>query len=200
MLDALEPIIIPPILRQLGEEAPGLTIEAVVGTRDFGIELQGGSLDLACFTYLIDAPDIRAEPIAPFDLVIIARRGHPELRDGLTIELYRKLGHVGLNRELRALSHLEKDFNNQRVQRLMPYMLAKQWASPAIIESTDLVATLPRRFAEFSAKRYAIEVHEAPIKFVEQHFYLMWHKRNVDDPGHRWLREAILEVVKPAAV
>lgn len=195
-VDALEPIIIPPILRQLGHTAPGITIESVVGTRDFGEQLHTGTLDLACFAYLIDAPDIRAEPIIPFDLVVIARRGHPALRKGLTLDLYRSLSHVGLTRELRALTHAEKDFVNQRVQRRMPYMMGKMWSSPAIVENTDFIGTLPRRFAEFVAQRYAIEIHESPLPFVDQHLYMMWHKRNDDDAGHRWLRESLLEAAK----
>lgn len=58
---------------------------------------------------------------------------------------------------------------------------------------------LPRRFAEFAARRYAIEIHEPPLRFAEQHLYLMWHKRNDDDPGHRWLREAVLSAAKTLA-
>ncbi len=201
MVDALEPIIMPPVLRQLGQKAPGITIEAVVGTREFGNELHSGTLDLACFAYLIDAPDIRAEPIAPFDLVVIARRGHPVLSNGrLTMELYGTLSHVGMTRELRALTHVEKDFVNQRIKRPMPYMIGKMWSSPAIIENTDFIGTLPRRFAEFAAQRYDIEIHESPVRFAEQHLYLMWHKRNDDDPGHRWLREAMLAAVKAPPV
>jgi len=196
IVDALEPIIMPPILRQLGHQAPGITIEAVVGTRAFGDQLHAGTLDLAAFAYLIDAPEIRAEPIMPFDLVVISRRDHPALRKGLTLDLYRTLGHVGLTRELRALTHAEKDFVNQRVQRPMPYMMGKMWSSPAMIENTDFIGTLPRRFAEFVAQRYAIDIHEPPLRFAEQHLYLMWHKRNDDDPGHRWLRESMLEAAK----
>ncbi len=201
MVDPMEPIVMPPILRRITTDAPGISIESVVGTRDFGAELKGGQLDMACFGYLIDGPEIRSVAIDQYDLVIVARRGHPGIPGKLDAATYRMLWHITLNRELQAVANVVKDMVANAVTRHAPYRVSKLWSKPAIIESTDLIGLLPRRFAEHAAARYAIDIHEVPVPMPAQHIYLMWHERNDDDPGHRWLREAIIQAAKvpPAA-
>ncbi len=31
----------------------------------------------------------------------------------------------------------------------------------------------------------------------EQHFHMIWHEKNNDDPGHRWLRETLMRQLQP---
>ena len=196
MVDPMEPVVMPPILRLIATDAPGVSIEAVVGTRDFGAELKGGQLDMACFGYLVDGPDIKSVAIDLYDLVVVARRGHPGIVGKLDVETYRTLPHIVLNRELQTVANVVKDIVASAITRHAPYRVSKLWSKPAIVESTDLIGLLPRRFAEHAAARYAIDIHEMPVPMPRQHVYLMWHERNDDDPGHRWLREAIVEAAK----
>jgi len=60
------------------------------------------------------------------------------------------------------------------------------------VSETDLIAILPRRFAEHVAKIYNLVVHAPPFPIADQFFYAMWHEKNNDDPGHRWLRETMM--------
>jgi DNA-binding transcriptional LysR family regulator len=71
--------------------------------------------------------------------------------------------------------------------------------SPAIVERTDLLASVPRRFAEKMARNFDIEIHQPPIPVAEQHIYLMWHRKNEHDAGHRWLREMLLATMREGA-
>ncbi len=194
--DSMEPVVMPPILRRIAVEAPEITIESVAGTREFGAELKSGQLDMACFGYLIDGADIKSVAVDLYDLVAIVRRDHPRARRGLDIEGYRKLRHVVLNRELQIVANVVKDMVAADVTRRVPYVVGKLWSVPAIVEATDMAAMLPRRFATYAAARFDIEIHEAPMPLPRQHVYLMWHERHEDDPGHRWLREAIVEVAR----
>ena len=75
-------------------------------------------------------------------------------------------------------------------------MVNKVWSMPAIVGSTDLVAVLPRRFAELMAPVFNLEIHESPVPISEQHFHMIWHENNNDDPGHRWLRETLMRQLR----
>jgi len=196
MVDVLEPIVMPPIVRLIDRHAPGITIEALVGTRSFAEELRTGTVDLACFAFAPHDPEIRSVPIARYDLVVVARRGHPGIKGKLDAETFRSLSFVVLAREIRGLTNVDKDFADNFLSRRAPYAVSKLWSAPAMVERTDLVALLPRRFAEYAAERYALDIHELPVPFADQRMYLQWHERNEADPGHRWLREAMIEAAK----
>ena len=54
MIDVLEPILVPPVLKILTEQAPSIQIESITGYRvDFVNAILTGTLDLAFFVYPI---------------------------------------------------------------------------------------------------------------------------------------------------
>jgi DNA-binding transcriptional LysR family regulator len=65
-----------------------------------------------------------------------------------------------------------------------------------MVERTDLVGILPRRFVQEIAGNFAIDVHEMPIELPEQYLYMMWHTNSELDPAHKWLRDLMMQAVK----
>ena len=102
------------------------------------------------------------------------------------------LDQVALINELRGHSNIDRDITTRAGNRRISYMVNKAWSMPAIVGSTDLVAVLPRRFAELMAPAFQLEIHESPVPISEQHFHLIWHEKDNDDPGHKWLREMLM--------
>jgi DNA-binding transcriptional LysR family regulator len=80
--------------------------------------------------------------------------------------------------------------------RQVGYMAAKIWSMPAMIERTDLVGILPRRFVQEIAGNFALDIHEMPTEMPEQHMYMMWHANSEHDPGHIWLRESMMRAAQ----
>lgn len=197
MFDPLEPIMMPPVLRRIIHEAPGVSIECPPPFRlDFAAELMAGTLDIACYIYPMSTPEIVTVPVCPVEVVIIARRGHPRIGNTISLETFKSLKHLTLIPELRATTHMEKDMAANRIRRNIPYMVSKFWSMPPMVERTDLVAAIPRRFAEEVSKNFDICIYDMPVPIAEQHIYMMWHRKNEHDPGHKWLRESMMETMK----
>jgi DNA-binding transcriptional LysR family regulator len=197
MIDTLEPLLVPPIIKLITEKAPGISIESISGYRvDFVNELLMGTLDLAVYVFPINAPDIVTVPICPVDVVIIARRGHPQIGKTLDLETLKSLKQVTLIPELRALTHVDKDMVAHEVPRNAAYMVNRLWSMPPIVERSDLVGILPRRFVEEVSRNFDIVSYEPPVKISEQYLYMLWHAKNEHDPGHKWLREQMLQAAK----
>jgi len=70
------------------------------------------------------------------------------------------------------------------------------WSIPALVASSDLVAILPRTFATYLAPKFDLEPYEVPVKIPVQHIYMAWHSKMDGDPGHQWLREAMLATAR----
>lgn len=193
VIDPLEPLVMPHLLRIVDERAHGVTIESVPPFgMDFAAEILAGRLDLAIYVYPINAPQIVAAPAGGIDPVIVARRDHPLIHGKVTKKLYETLGHVVLVPSLRGMAHVEKDLIAQGVRRRVVYAVPKLWSVPAIVARTDLIAVLPRDFASEIGDSFGLAIYEPPVPLSTQYYYMMWHEKSADDPGHKWLREALL--------
>lgn len=196
IIDVLEPIMMPSIVRTITSQAPGITIECVQGTARFAEDIKEGVIDLACFSFPVDTTDIVVKAVLPIDLVVVSRRDHPAIKKPLDMETFGRLPQIAAGRELRGLTGVDKAMVAKGLARHTPYMVAKIWSMPPMIERTDLIGMLPRRFAEEVAENFDLDIHELPIEMPEQHIYMLWHVNSEHDPGHKWLRETMLQAAQ----
>jgi len=200
IVDPLEAILMPPLLRDITAHAPKVTIESRPpwNTR-VADDIIAGTLDLACYTFPVSAPGLMFETICPCDHIVVARRGHPRIGATLDIETFLSLDQVALIPELRGHTNIDRDITTRGGNRRIAYMVNKVWSMPGIVGSTDLVAVLPRRFAELMAPMFNLQIHESPIPIAPQDYHMIWHEKNADDPGHKWLRETLLASIATGA-
>jgi DNA-binding transcriptional LysR family regulator len=196
IIDPVEPFMMPPILRRISEEAPGIGIESLPASASFADDLRSGKLDVACLTYPLDTTDIVIKPLGPIELVMVARRGHPAIRGKIDRETFTSLGQIALTQTLRGMTHVDKDLVAGGVERRVVYMAGKVWSIPPLVERTDLISFLPRRYAEEMMKHFAIQAYPLPRPISEQHMYLTWHINSEHDAGHRWLRQAMMSALR----
>lgn len=194
--DPFEPILMPPIVRIITTEAPGIEIECVAPTARFADDIRNGGIDLACFAFPIDNTDIVTQALCPIDLVILSRRDHPGIKKPLDTETLRRLPQIAIGRELRGFTGVDKKLIAADTLRHTPYLVGKIWSMPPMIERTDLIGFVPRRFAVEIASNFDLDIHEVPMELPEQHAYLMWNTKSDRDPGHKWLRESMLQVIQ----
>src|SRR5262249_53883873 len=97
MIDVLEAILMPPVLKIITDKAPGILIESLSGFRvEFVNEIMSGTLDLGFYVFPVNAPDIVTVPVCPVDAVVVARRGHPKIGKTLDLATFRSLKQVTL--------------------------------------------------------------------------------------------------------
>lgn len=195
IVDPLEAIMMPAVMRIVTSQAPGIDIECIPAHPRVTDELKGGTLDLACFPYPVDTSDIVVKPLCAADLVVVSRRDHPEIKRPLDLDTFQRLPHIGLARELRGMTNVDKSLAANTQPRRVAYMASKIWSIPPMVERTDLIGLLPRAFVNEIIGNFALDVHELPIQIPEQHLYMMWHTSNEHDPGHIWLRESMMRAM-----
>ena len=196
VVDTLEPIVMPPVMRNVMLNAPYIDIECVQGDAKFVDGIRAGTIDLACFSYPVDSTDMVVKAICPMDVVVASRRDHPAIKKPLDVETFQQLTQIALGRELRGLTNIDKNLVAMQMPRRVGYMAAKIWSMPSMIERTDLVGILPRRFVQEMASNFALDIHELPIEMPEHHIYMTWHTNSDLDEGHKWLRNSIMEAAR----
>ncbi|MEP3071236.1 LysR family transcriptional regulator [Maricaulis sp.] len=199
VLDAMEPIIMPHVIRRI-QDHKSISIEnlAIVNT-PMSDGLNDGSLDLVISGFLTESRDTQCEALAPVHLSMVARNDHPAIDGAFTLDHFQKLGHIALVPRMRALSRLEEALRRLDIQRHVAYSVTKFWSFPHILMTTDLVAVLPTAFARVIARNYPLALYDLPFAYPDERIYMTWKTSRTNDPGHRWLRSEIAVALRQAA-
>jgi DNA-binding transcriptional LysR family regulator len=66
---------------------------------------------------------------------------------------------------------------------------------PMVLERTDLILTLPARVARVFERRGRFKALPPPVPMPPAEVAVHWHERFENDPGNRWLREQVVELL-----
>jgi DNA-binding transcriptional LysR family regulator len=99
------------------------------------------------------------------------------------------MGHVVITSPSRSGQLLERALQREGIQRRIVLRSPHYLSLPAIVQNTDLIATVPLavavRFSDANAVQLMALPFTPPLFDVKQY----WHRRFQQDPRHRWLRE-----------
>ena len=191
-------LILPKLYKVLAKAAPGVRC-LVSNTRggDLLSELKYGETELALDFQPADAEGISSERLGEATPVVVARTGHPALKQGLTKSLYLQLPHAALAwTRSTVISGVALELDRLGMQTKIAMSVPTVTAVGALVASSELIATMSRYAARSLAGLYRLEQHPLPFRMPPLAFYLLWHERFDDDAGHRWLRSTISELGK----
>ena len=121
LLDQLEPILIPPIVRDI-QANRSITLETLpIANTSVAEGLSDGSLDIALSTFVSDLEEMHCEAIGSANVVMAARKNHPAIDNEITMELFESLGHMALPTKLRAMSRLDEFLKHKNISRQIVY-------------------------------------------------------------------------------
>lgn len=191
--DASHITLLPRILEHLRRHAPGIRLEVARIDGNTERALETGEVDLAVGFVPWLGGGIYQQMLFPQDWICLISPRHPRIRKTLPLKTYIREGHVfvsaGTGQKL-----LEAALTRSNIERQIVLELPGFLGLGAVIDSTDLIATLPRQIGETLASTHGLVVHACPFPIetfaVKQH----WHARYHQDPGNRWLRSTLLEL------
>jgi DNA-binding transcriptional LysR family regulator len=61
-----------------------------------------------------------------------------------------------------------------------------------ILQSSDLIATVPERFAQKCAEPFQLETSPLPFKLPDIAIHLFWHAKYNREPANMWLRQKMV--------
>lgn len=182
-------VVLPPLVRRLRAEAPGIDLEISYTSRGGMIAgVADGQLDLALAVFGETPADIRRAVLfqEPFVCVMDAAG----TAGPLTLDAYLARPHVlvAASQDQRsgevdaALARLGRA---RRVALRLPHWTA----APAVVAGTDLVLTVAQRTVMPTPPGLAVQ--PVPFPIAPLGFEMIWHERTDGDAGLRWLRESL---------
>lgn len=193
MADVAEIVFLPRLLAHLKRFAPGVSVRCQALPKETLAQALGdGSADLALGYF----PDLASQEFYHQRLYLhtfacIVRRDHPLERGRMTPAIFSRLGHVVVESPSRSAGLLAAWLKKHRIKHHTVLHTPHHMSLAAIIETGDLVATVPLAVAVWYARHGAVRVTPFPFKppvfGVHQH----WHRRYQHEPRHGWLRQQI---------
>jgi DNA-binding transcriptional LysR family regulator len=188
-------VLAAPLARMLGTLAPNVDLRIVgYDKNDIPELLLRGAIDVALGTFR--PPPDRAVRKALYieRFVGLARRHHPALRRGrMSVEAWLAAPHalVSVRRDARGAvdDALAARGLKRRTALVLPHMLVL----PRILQTSDLVASVPARLADEVAG-VELTAFELPIAVPSWTVEMLWTPATRKDRAAAWLRARIVEV------
>jgi len=128
-------------------------------------------------------------------LKLVCRKDHPSIGENITMEQYLQLDHVAMKlvrNNMRAVEYFAKTALKDRKIKI-------QVSSPAnmmlAVQNSDYIAAIPEGICHI-ADSLGLKIIEPPFDMKSIDFHILYHKRYLNDPAHKVLRETIKQQLK----
>ena len=194
--DYQELVLLPRLVARLAAEAPGIDLWMVPIAEELAPALAAGEVDLALGVWRAPAwpAGIYQRRLFDEDFRCVVRAGHPAASQRLTLARFCELNHLLVAPRGTPGSYVDERLaelgRTRRVAVRVPHFLI----APHVIAASDLVVTIATRLARLYAEPLGLELLAPPLEVPPFTVSMAWHERAHHDPGHRWLRDRLVEV------
>ena len=148
--DYLAQMIMPPVLAQVINLAPGVRIETENLSATGIAELCEGTISLG-FGVVADGPvleNVVSQALIEDRQVCLVRKEHPILEDRMTLERYAETSHAMLSITGRGGGRIDEVLREHGLSRTLALRITQFMTISAVIAPTDLIITVPEALAK----------------------------------------------------
>ena len=193
--DYLQAAVVKPLVVELRTRAPGVRVALRnLDVRQLDAQMTRGDVDLALMTPQAASPSLRTRHLFDERYVLIGRRQHPRLREGISVEEFAEMDHVIVSLDgggfVTPVDSALADLGHRRNAVLSA---ASFLFVPEIVSHSDFVALVPERLVRDRADK--LMVIDCPFPVEGFAVGMVWHERSHGHGGQRWIREAIVSLM-----
>ncbi len=195
-----EQLVLPKLLEQLGNEAPGLQI---ISTTTRGhlpkAELTEGKCEIAIAGFFGELPDgFYQQEVFSDRMVCLCSKNHSGAKEKkISLSDYLKLKHIYISPEGRLGGGIVDDIlAKQKKKRQIVASIAGFGAPAWICSKKDYGCTMPAKLASLYTDILPVKWFELPFEAPAIRVVQVWHERTQRDPLHRYVRALIHRVCK----
>ena len=192
--DVGETYFLPRLMRALDGAAPGVTIRTVRTTSiDVKDEMERGRIDLAMGFLPGLKHGFFQRRLFRQPYVCIFREDHPLARTWVSARQFRAAEHVAIVSEGTGHGVVDQVIEQAGIRRRLRLTVPHFMAVGPVLQATDMIAVVPRRFADCACKPFGLATAPCPVKIPESVINVFWHARNHREPANQWLRQVVVE-------
>jgi LysR family transcriptional regulator, nod-box dependent transcriptional activator len=193
-IDYVQVTLLAPLLRKLQREAAFIDFEIRQPSADAERDLEAGSLDLLLMPQQPSGPGIVWTPLYHDDYTCLTWNRHHARR--LTLSSFAAMEHVLVAPRERAGGIVDAVLDKHGLSRRVATQVSTFLMVPHLLVGTARIATVPKRMAQELARLHPLKIIRPPVEIPGFTICQGWHEIHRHDPGHRWLRAALVEAAK----
>ena len=197
--DAIHSVATTPLASRLRVLAPKCELAMhSADLRDVAERLAAGELDLLLHTPRAIPPSLHARKLYDETFLCVLRKDHPAAAGPLDLDTFCALSHAMVSPVGGGFAGAVDDaLQAMGRHRSVQVSLNSFLLTPHLIETSDLIATVPARLARRWQERLA--VLSPPCELPGFSVSMAWHPRAHADPAQVWLREVLRDEVAVVA-
>ncbi|MBN3785971.1 LysR family transcriptional regulator [Burkholderia sp. Ac-20353] len=198
VLNAHEPVVLPPIMQYVTQHAPSVDVAAIQhDRRTIEADLLTGSLDAVIDVLLPHPQSVCSARLATDKYVVLCRRDHPRVGQHLDLGAYLAEEHVLVTSRRRGGGVEDSALVKLGAERRVRLRCIRYFAACRVINQTDLLLTMPERYARLLNQLVDNQMIECPFD-ASIDTYLYWHANSDADPANVWLRQRLRAIFESA--
>jgi DNA-binding transcriptional LysR family regulator len=195
MTDIGEIVFLPSLVKRLAQEAPGVTLNTVrntaVNLRD---DMESGKVDLAIGLL----PQLKAgffqRRLFRQRYVCLLRRGHRLDKKKISLADFQSAEHLIVVSAGTGHGKVDELLIRAKIQRVVRLSVPHFVGVGHILQSSDLVATVPERLAQHLVEPFGLACFPHPVRLPEVSINVFWHAKMHRSPANHWLRSVVLDM------
>jgi DNA-binding transcriptional LysR family regulator len=193
--DIGEIYFVPTLIAELSRQAPHVKISTVRNNaNNLSEEMESGTVDIAIGLIPSLKTGFFQRRLFNQKYVCIFRNNHPSATNPISLESYQSLGHVSVTSANTGHNQIDQLIEGKGIQRDVRLYVPHFVAVGHILQTTDLIATVPERFAQKSEGPFGLTTSPPPVDLPEISINLLWHAKYNRDPANMWLRQLIVKL------
>jgi DNA-binding transcriptional LysR family regulator len=195
MTDIGEIYFLPTLMEWLARSAPHVSVSTIRGAAvNLKDEMETGRVDLA----LGLLPDLKAgffqRRLFRHRYVCMFRKGHALDKRSISLQEFSAADHVVIVAAGTGHGKVDDMLSASGIRRRVRLRVPHFVAVGHILRDTDMIATVPERFAERCVEPFGLRYVPHPATLPEIAINLFWHAKYHREPGNQWMRNLIFEI------
>ena len=193
--DSTEVLLMPQLVARLQSVAPGVKLLLHTTNRQRILEdLDSGRVDLGIGVFEEGQTHHKRRILNKESYLCVFNAELVGVTPPISLEDYVRLPHLLTSLVESAHGVVDEALAKLGLTRTIALTSPRFNAMPFVVRQAPVVATMHSRLARFFGESMGLAVSPAPIELPDVSISMIWHSSNDSAPGHRWLRETILEL------
>lgn len=188
MTDIGEIYFLPLLMNVMRTEAPGVSITTHRNAGNLREEMEAGKVDLAIGLLPILKSGFFQRRLFAQRYVCLMRKGHRLDRKKITLADFSAAEHLVVVSAGTGHGQVDELLKRKGIARRIALTVPHFVAVGHILQATELVSTVPERFAERMVEPFNLVAVPHPVDLPQVAINVFWHAKYHKDPGNQWLR------------
>jgi DNA-binding transcriptional LysR family regulator len=186
-------ILAPDLIPMIKAQAPHIRIAFTLPDKArIASHLEQGDIDLFVGTVEDGSNELIATTLFEDEFVTAQRMGHPRGNQPITLDEFCSLDHLLISTSGGQFQGMiDAALTELGHERSVSVSIQSYALAPLVLNNSDCICTLPRRFLERFTD--VLEIYAPPLVLSPFKMILFWHPRMQTDPAHRWLRSQVTQ-------